>query len=234
MAQSNLDRADELKRQLAELIIQRMREQKLTQRAAAQTIGISRSKIIEMKSGKTASVSLERLLGALERLGEPVKVTVGQGPRAVEVHYETDEERYVRLNGKEHIPDKYLFGFTVHLARDWAVEISPDRETWEQWRLVAEDDISDEKQSLEVALKSMIYTFLSDTEYDWRRRVGAVVKQMRHIYFDGDLKKSAGRASRAIKQILDDTESHRKMLKSFHPDDDSELKLLDIISHQQK
>jgi predicted XRE-type DNA-binding protein len=69
------------KAELAHKIALLLREMGMTQRQAAEALGIDQPKISALMRGQLAGFSLERLMRFLLRLGQDIKITVKAAPR---------------------------------------------------------------------------------------------------------------------------------------------------------
>lgn len=69
------------KAQLASRIREIVRQQRLTQVAAATLMGIDQPKVSALLNGRLGSFSSERLMRLLTRLGQDVEIVVRSGPR---------------------------------------------------------------------------------------------------------------------------------------------------------
>jgi predicted XRE-type DNA-binding protein len=77
-ADLGLPHADDLlaKAELAAKIIAEIQRRRLTQRQAAQILGIDQPKVSALKQGKLSGFSIERLMRLLLRLGRDIEITV--------------------------------------------------------------------------------------------------------------------------------------------------------------
>lgn len=84
---ASIDRDDrpaagvDVRSQLTARIVTIVREQAWRQKEAAHRLGVDQSTVSRLLSGKSGSVSLERLLEMLNRLGHDVTVTISQPRR---------------------------------------------------------------------------------------------------------------------------------------------------------
>jgi len=70
------------KAELANKIIELIRERKLTQVQAAKVLGVDQPKVSALLRGNLTGSSLERLMRFLLRLGQDIRITVQASPRA--------------------------------------------------------------------------------------------------------------------------------------------------------
>jgi predicted XRE-type DNA-binding protein len=70
------------KAELANKIIELIRERKLTQVQAAKVLGVDQPKVSALFRGNLTGFSLERLMRFLLRLGQDIRITVQASPRA--------------------------------------------------------------------------------------------------------------------------------------------------------
>ena len=69
------------KAELANKIIELIRERRLTQVQAAKVLGVDQPKVSVLIRGNLTGFSLERLMRFLLRLGQDIKITVRASPR---------------------------------------------------------------------------------------------------------------------------------------------------------
>ncbi len=70
------------KAELANKIIELIRERRLTQVQAAKVLGVDQPKVSALLRGNLTGFSLERLMRFLLRLGQDIRITVQASPRA--------------------------------------------------------------------------------------------------------------------------------------------------------
>jgi predicted XRE-type DNA-binding protein len=70
------------KAELANKIIELIRERRLTQVQAAKVLGVDQPKVSALLRGNLTGFSLERLMRFLLRLGQDIRITVQESPHA--------------------------------------------------------------------------------------------------------------------------------------------------------
>ena len=70
------------KAELANKIIELIRERRLTQIQAAKVLGVDQPKVSALLRGNLTGFSLERLMRFLLRLGQDIRITVQESPHA--------------------------------------------------------------------------------------------------------------------------------------------------------
>ena len=236
---SDISKSDRIKINLAAEITKRIAATSLSQRDVSKKIGLSRTKIVAMKNGEVDGISLEKMLTILERLDERVAILLGDDARETRIEYETDEERYLRVNGDGPIPAKYTSGFVVNLADVFSVEISANPQDWEKHQLSFGSIWEDiyhrpEDRVIEQVLRAMVCTVLRAGEAD------RSINQYRSTF---DLARSSLRLDRTLTPRLDrvlqrahrvvtemsrDISKHQRALASFEKsmDQDEEASLV--------
>ncbi len=236
---SDISKSDRIKINLAAEITKRIGETGLNQRDVSKRIGLSRTKIVSMKQGQVDGISLEKMLTILEKLDERVAIVLGNDARETRVEYETDEERYLRLNGDSSIPQNYLSGFEINLADGFSVEISGDPEEWGRHQLpfgsLADDIVHrPENREVEKVLKAIVCAALKsgDPQGSWSKHLETFYlarSELKHGHeltprMEGILRN----ADSVLKGFVRDIAIHQRELASFQKsrDQDEEVSLV--------